>query len=266
MSKFRFTLDLQLFSEEMGAVDTGVDTASAAEVQPNASEPGVETQAAADPEKQNNFEKAFAKRLAEKESEWKGQLEAERAKYKDYDQYKEVAEYFREVNQAQDIMSLRERIEMERLQHQAEEQNLPVEVLKRLNELEAKAAEGEKIKAQQEEETRLRSEQEQQQQVFKEFRTGLETFAKDKGVDADSLHQFMYDNQIGNMDAAFKAFKYDELQQQVEKAEKEGVKKFLSAKGSIPTVTGNTAQGHVASPAPKTMADARVRAMQRLSD
>jgi hypothetical protein len=59
--------------------------------------------------------------------------------------------------------------------------------------------------------------------------------------------------------------RHDALEKQVESAEKEGVKKFLQAKGGIPTIPGKTATGQSVSAAPKTFAEARQRAMQRLT-
>jgi hypothetical protein len=267
MSKFLLSLNLQLFSEEMGAADPGVESVPAAEVP---QDPGVETQAAAEPEKQNNFEKAFAKRLAEAQAKWEAEKQAEIQKlqeqYKDYDSYREVADYFRELNQAPDVMTLKERIEMERLQQRAEQENVPVEVLKRLQELEAKAAEAERLKQQQEEQERLRREEEERTKAYQEFRGKLDAFAKENGVEADKLYAFMVENQIGNMDAALKAMQYDDLKQKLEQAEKEGMKKLLSAKSKIPTVPSTTQTGAKVTAAPKTFAEARARAIQRLSN
>ncbi|MNN82492.1 hypothetical protein D3C81_1994300 [compost metagenome] len=75
MSKYRYTLNLQLFADD-GAVESGVDEVPAAEVQPetpefeSADQTGVDEMAAAEPEKLNNFEKAFAKRLAAEREKW----------------------------------------------------------------------------------------------------------------------------------------------------------------------------------------------------
>lgn len=249
MKTYRYRLNLQLFAED---VDTGVETAPDAGVQEetDTSQTGVEEKAAAEPEKQNNFEKAFAKRLADAQSKWEAEA-AER--YKGHEDYKYLADYLQQAN-GMDVLSLKEQIEMERLQQRAEKENLPPEVLKRLDALEAKAAKVDEFEQQQ-----------QEVQQYQEFRGKLEAISKQHDVDPDALHNFMHENQIGKFEAAIKAFKYDEVVKQREDAEKEGVKKFLTAKGSIPAVTGSTAQGQVTSPAPKTLAEARQRAMQRLS-
>jgi hypothetical protein len=254
-----------MFADE-GMSDAGVESVPAAEVQDTPSESGVEPTVAAEPEKSNNFEKAFAKRLAEKESAWKAERETLEAKYKDYDAYKSVAEYYREVEQAPDVLSLKERIELQRLEQEAYNRNLPVEELKRMQELEAKAAQADEY------ERFLKEFEQQQQQVaeqqkqLQEFRSTLEPFAQKNGVDPDALHNFMYENQIGSMEAALKAFKFDEMQQQLESAKKDGIKEFLTAKSKIPTVPDTKATATKVAPAPKNFAEARARAMQRLTN
>jgi 5,10-methylenetetrahydrofolate reductase len=74
----------------------------------------------------------------------------------------------------------------------------------------------------------------------------------------------MVTNQIGIMEVAYKAMQYESMKQQLENAKKEGIKEFLAAKGSIPNIPGNSSLGQVQSPAPKTMEEARQRALQRL--
>lgn len=260
--KFRYKLNLQLFAEE-ATVETGVESAPAAEVQtetPNASETGAETEVAAEPEKQNNFEKAFAKRLKEAQAKW----EAEQAeKYKHYEDYRKAAEYLQKTSGINDIMTLKERIELEELQEQAEQQSVPVEVLKRIQELEAKAAKAEQLEKAQQEEQRVSA-----------YWSSINEFVKDKGIEAEKLNQFMIDNGLSydpnepakSFNVAYKAMRADELEQKLATAEKEGMKKLLQAKGSIPTVPGNNASGQLSSPTPKTFAEARARALQRFSE
>lgn len=208
-------------------------------------------------------ESSFARRLREhSEKEVRTAREAWEKevseKYKDYDTHKELSSYFQEIN-GMDAMTLRERVEMERLQARAERENVPTEVLKRLDELEAKAAKADQMEQQQ-----------QQVQKIQSFENGLKEFAKDKQLgdkplDHMELWSFMHENGISKPEAAFKAMKADVLEKQLEEAEKNGMKKLLQAKSSIPNVTGNKAQGVVTSPAPKTFAEARQRAMQRMT-
>lgn len=255
----RWKLDLQMFAE-----DTGVEAAPAAEVQTEstqveASETGAETSVAAEPEKQNNFEKAFAKRLAEAQSKW----ESEHAeKYKDYDDLKKAAEFFQRRHGFNDFMSLKEEIELAELQDRAEKEQVSPQIIKRIDELEAKAAKADALERQQEEEKRVSA-----------YWSTLNEFVKEKGIEADKLNQFMIENEMTyNPNApeksfmlAYKAMKADELEEKLASAEKEGMKKLLQAKGSIPTVPGSNANGQVSSPAPKTFAEARQRAMQRMT-
>lgn len=221
MRKFRLPLNLQLFSDELGAeqgTDPGVEVAPAAEVQPEPEVPaetGVESEAAAEP-KQSNFEKAFAKRLAEAQAKW----EAEYAeKYKDYETYRKATEYLQKQSGINDIMTLKEQIELAELNERADRENVPPEVLKRIDELEAKAARAEALEKQQAE-----------AQQYQEFRADLDKFAAEKGVNGDELYNFMVENNIGNKEVAYKALRAEQLEQQLETAKKDAVREYLASK------------------------------------
>lgn len=252
----------QPLHEMDGAIgaESGVESVPAAEVP---QDPGVDSQAVAEP-KDNNFEKAFAKRLSAKEAEWQAKYQELEGKYKGHDDYKYVADYLQQVHGA-DIMTLKERIEMERLQERSERENVPPEVLKRLDELESKAAEADRLKEEQEQRQRELQEEEERSKSFTEFKGKLDEFAKERGVDADDLYKFMVDNQTGNMEIALKAMKHDELQQKLADAEKTGMKKLLSAKAGIPTVATTNKTGSVTTPPAKNLAEARQRALARLN-
>jgi hypothetical protein len=258
MKRFALPLNLQLFSDDMGA-DSGVDSVPAAEGQ-DAGGTGVEDNGAADQGQQSSFEKAFAKRLAAKEAEWTKQREELEGKYKDYDKHSKASEYLMKQAGFQSMDELYEAIELEGLRERAETQGISPEMQKRLDELEAKASKFDEWQQQQE-----------QQRTASEFESSLKEFVKDKmigdkPVDHMELWQYMHENQIGKPEAAFKAMKADMLEKQLQDAEKAGMKKLLQAKGSIPNVGGNKAAGHVSAPAPKTFAEARARAMQRMSE
>jgi hypothetical protein len=234
--------------------ETGVESVSEADSQDTQSEinTGVETKSEAGTE-ETNSEKAWAKRIAAERTK----IEQEYAdRYKDYDVYKEIAEYTKETSNFDDILSVKEAIELERLQQRAEKQQLPVEVQQRLEALEAKAAKADEFEKQQEE-----------QKTYQEFRTNLlEPFAKDKGIDANELEKFMTDNQVYNLDMAYRAMKYEDVEAKREQIEKEAVKKFLEAKGSMTKVEGKTQTGQVIAGTAKNFTDARQRAMQRLQN
>jgi len=255
-------LDLQLFAEDE-AVATGVEDAPAAGEQPKAGEgsanqTGVDGQAAAEPEKQNNFEKAFAKRLAAERSKWESELSE---KLKDYEAHRRVSEFFQQYN-GMDLNALIERIELEQLKQQAEQQQVPVEVMRRIQELEQKAALAEQL-----------AQQHAQAQWEKTYRDGLAAYVQGKkDADPDAITKFLVDNGINvdpndmnkAFDIAYRALKYEELAKKLESAEKDGMKKLIGAKGSIPANVGSSGQGQVSSGPPKTFADARARAMARL--
>lgn len=256
---YALTLDLQLFAEE-----TGVESVPAAEEQipappeNNESDPetGVEEQAVAEP-KENNFEKAFAKRLAAEREKWEAERQAELEKYKDYDIAKKSLEYMMRTNNIDDPMTLKEQLELAELQEKAERENLTVEEIQRRQELEELKAWKEKVERQQQEEEQLK----QFEQSLKAFCEGKELDGKP--LDHEELWKFMADNKTENPEIAFKAMKSDVLERQLENAKKEGVKEFLSAKGSMPKVEGANASGQVMPGTPKTFAEARDRALKR---
>lgn len=235
----RYKMDLQLFSE-----DPGVEDVSAAET-PNIetpevvtdSEKGANTEVVAEPEKQNNFEKAFAKRLAAEKAKWEKETSE---KYKDYDTHKELSQYLQEINGA-DALTLKEQIEMSKLQQRAEQNEISPEMQKRLEALEAKAAKADELEQQQAEQTRIAT-----------YFSTLESFVKDKGVEAEKLNAFMIENELPydpakpekSFNVAYKAMKADELEQQLTTAKESAVKEYLQSK-TAPRVEGSGAPGTI---------------------
>lgn len=218
-----FKVKLPFFNMEgdIGS-DPGVESVPAAEEQTleTTSEPGVETQADAEPEKQNNFEKAFAKKLAAEREKWEAERQKELEKYKDYEVLQKATQYLQKTSGINDIMSLKEQLELAELQERAEEQNVPPEVLKRIDELEAKAKKAEEYE-------RIQGEAQQRQS----FEQSLMEFVKDKeGVDHNQLWSYMFDNGISNMEIAYKAMRAEQLEQQLANAEKQAVEKYLASK------------------------------------
>jgi len=239
---------------------SGVESVPAAGEQTPSDTPetGVEVPAAAEPSKENNFEKAFAKRLAAEREKWESERRAELEKYKDYDISKKALEYLMRVNNIHDVNFLKEQLELAELQEQAERQNMTVEELQRLKELEELKAWKQQVEQQQ-----------QQQQQLIQFEQMLKDFCKDKEFDGKPLDhmelwKFMHDNGVTNPETALKAMKADLLEKQIENAKKEAVKEFLSAKGSMPKVEGAKASGTVLPGTPKTFQEARARALQRM--
>lgn len=204
---------------------------------------------AAESNQESGKDFAFSKRLEAEREKLRAEYED---RYKDYDTVREVADYFREANGLDDVMSLKEKIEMSRLQERAEKSNLPPEVQQRLETLEAKAAEADEYKQTE----ALRSQ-------YNEFRGKLGEFVEGKDVKADDLEQFMIDNRIQNMEIAYKAMTHTDVQSQREAIEKEAVEKYLQSK-KAPRAEGAGSAGQVNTPPPKTWDQARAGAAEML--
>lgn len=254
MKKYRHSLNLQTFNdgETVPEVPTGVEEVPAAEEQP------IETT-----QTEDKADAAFAKRLAAslsaKEKEWEekkqAELQALKDQYKDYDTYKKATEYLQKTSGISDIMTLKEEIEMQELQERAEKENLPADVLKRLDELEAKAKRADELEA-----------QTQQAKEIEEFEKSIREFCKDKTIDGEAvdhekLWSFMAEHQIGNPEIAFKAMKADILENKLAEAKKAGVQEYLESKKGVKT-GGGAPTGSDAPP--KSLEEAEKRAIARL--
>lgn len=210
-------------SESVEVTTDVVDPGSAEEVAPQA-----------------ETESSFARRLREhSEKEVRAAREAwdkeTSEKYKDYDTHKELSTYLQQVNGV-DAMTLKERIEMDRLQERAEQNEIPPEMQKRLETLEAKAAKADEL------------EQQQHQEKWENtYWTGIGEFAKERGVESQALNQFMLDNGLfidpenleKSFNIAYKAMKADELEQKLNTAKEDSIKEYLASKKG-PRVEGST--------------------------
>lgn len=176
---------------------------------------------------------SFAKRLSEEKVKWDKETTE---KYKDYDLHKDLSGYLSELNGGVDLLSLKEQIEMDRLERRAEENSATPEMQRRLEELEAKAAKGEK----------LEQDQQENQRVTTYFST-MDKYLEGKGVDSKDLNQFMVDNKLQydpenmekSFDIAYKAMKADEFEKKANEKESETIKRYLAAKNA-PKVEGST--------------------------
>ncbi|MNC13522.1 hypothetical protein D3C75_612730 [compost metagenome] len=203
------------------------------------SETGANEEVAAEPEKQNNFEKAFAKRLAAERDKWQKEVSE---KYKDYDTHKELSEYMQEINGA-DAMTLKETIEMEKLQKRAEKNETTPEMQKRLETLEAKSARADELE-----------EQQVKEYTNKLFWDAADKFAEGKDISKDDLNKFMIENEIIISDVtnpelverkfniAYNAMKTEEYKQQLTTAKETAVKEYLQSKAA-PRVEGSGSPG-----------------------
>lgn len=220
----------------------------------------------ADVTKQQSFahrlKEQTEKVLAEERSKWEKETSE---KYKDYDTYRKATEYLQKTSGIEDVMTLKEQIELQELNERAEQQNVPPDVLKRIDELEQKAARGEEL------------EQKQQAEAINNlFWKAAEQFVEGKDVSKEDLNKYMIENDIfvdptnaelaqKKFDMAYKAMQYDVMTKKLESAEKDGMKKLISSKNSISTIPGSNSQGQVINSPPKTFAEARQRAMQRMN-
>lgn len=252
---FKFRLH-PLFDMEGDIGSPSVEGEADASGTENASVPDPNGVTVDDVTKQESFSKRLKETLEKERKTW----EAEQSeKYKDYESFKKAAEYLQKTSGINDLMTLREEIELAELQERAEKENVSPEIQRRLEQLESKAAKVDQMEQQQ-----------QQQEEWNKFETSLKAFCEGKEIDGKpvdhkELWNYMHENGTSKPEIAFKAMRHDALEKQVESAEKEGVKKFLQAKGSIPTVPGKTATGQTISGPPKTFAEARQRAMQRIT-
>lgn len=176
---------------------------------------------------------SFAKRLSEEKSKWEKET-AE--KYKDYDLHKDLSGYLSEINGGVDLLSLKERVELERLEKRAEKEDVSPEVLKRIDELEAKAAKGDELEQKLQEEHRVNA-----------YFTTMDKFLEGKGVESKDLNQFMIDNGLAynpdsmekSFDIAYKAMKAEEFEKKANEKEEETIKRYLASK-TAPKVEGST--------------------------
>lgn len=233
----------------MDEIQTGVEVAGEAVLQTEQSQTaevqtGVEIlpEAGGD-EKAPDANTAWEKRIAsikEKAArEAREQVEKELSeKYKDYELHKELSAWAQERT-GTDAMSLKEQIEMERLQERAEQQGITPEMQKRLEALEQKAALADRMEQERSEEQRVQT-----------YFTSLNDFMKDKQGDSQALNQFMIDNGLTydpnnperSFGVAYKAMIAEQLEQELATAKETAIKEYLQSK-TAPRVEGSGTPG-----------------------
>lgn len=220
--------------EEQIIEQSGVEEVSAAEGQAESAEVVSDQAAQSSPDtteaQQNNFEKAFAKRLTAEREKWQQEVSD---KYKHYDHYERAAKYLQKQNNIEDVLTLAQQIELAELQEQAEKQNVPVEVLQRIQTLEAEAAEGRQLKQQQ-----------QNLEFYRGFQQQLNEFVQGKDVGAKELEDYMLKEEVKSMDVAYRALRAEKLEQELssirQKTEAETIKKIQQ---NAVTSPGSVSQG-----------------------
>lgn len=248
----KFKVYLQFFSEEIG--EPGVESLEgdvpAAEEQ---TEPIEGTQTEGEPQPpQNNFEKAFAKRLSAEREKWETEFNQKLDQYRDYDDLKKITEYVQRTSGYDDVLTLKEQIELTELQERAAQHNVPPEVMQRLEQLEQRASQADQYEQQQ-----------QLQKDLESLQNYVETFSKDKGIESQQLVQYMVENNLNNFDVAYKAMRADQLEQQLENAKKQAIQEYLESK-KAPRVEGTGSAGVQTEPPTTDFKVARERAIARL--
>lgn len=266
---FKLLLNLQLFAEETVPESPSVEGEETEETQETsgdeiASTPDEGQETTEEPTEDVIKQESFAKRLkeekekaiAEEREKWE-QETSER--YKDFDTYKKATEYLQKQSNIDDLMSLKEQLELTELQERADKEQVSPEVQKRLEDLEAKAARADELEQQQTE-----------QQHVQTFQKTLEGFAKENEADMNELWTFMTEQQLPYdpdqpdkyFNIALKAMRADEVTAKLETAKKDAVKEYLESK-QAPKAEGAATAG-VSNDPPKTWEQSRQRAMDRM--
>jgi len=260
-SSFRFPVDLQYFSEGEEPFVDGQESAESVESGEVAPPQAEESLAPEETPSDDGIEqsKAFAKRLSErtqaKLAEERAKWEAEQAeRLRDYERYRSLADQMLKYSGHQDIDTLQQTLEQELLQAQAEQHQVPVEVMQRLNELERRAQKADELERQW-----------QSQQAVSTFYRDLDQYMQGKeDVPAEAMIDFMVQTGITNFDAAYKALRADQLEQRLATAEEDAIKKYLESKRATKVEGSGSAPGLIAEQPARTWEEARERALARL--
>ncbi|OKP91415.1 hypothetical protein [Paenibacillus sp. P32E] len=230
--------------EEIGSASESSsveDTATAVETETAS----VTDTSEADVTKQQSFahrlKESTEKALAEERAKWEKETSE---KYKDYDTYRKATEYLQKTSGIDDVMTLKEQIELQELNERAEQQNVPPEVLKRIDELEQKAARGEELEKKQ-----------QAEEINNLFWKAAESFVEGKDVSKEDLNKYMIENDVfidptnpeaadRKFNMAYNAMKAEEYKTQLTTAKETAVKEYLQSK-SAPKVEGSGSPGIV---------------------
>jgi hypothetical protein len=193
--------------------------------------------------------KAFAARLNQERQKWE---QEQSEKFGGFDHYKKVTDFVLERGGYESIEALNDAIEQQRLEELAEENNATPEMMRRLEELEAKAQKAEEYEKQQE-----------QVQTYRQFRTALESFSNEKQINPDELESFMVENDVANFNVAYNAFRTEQLEQQLTSAKETAIKEYLESK-KAPRVEGTGAPGVIADKPTTDWNEARQNALARM--
>lgn len=247
-------LNLQFFNDDLG-VEVG-EIADPAPPEPVDLPPDPEQQVDPSPEDVDQS-KSFAKRLeertqaklAEERQKWEEEVNQ---KYGNYDQYQQTMDYVMQKSGYNSFEDFQSALEEAQLAERAEQMGVTPEYQQRLEELETRAKRADELEQQQ-----------TQERVYKEFKSALTDFSKEKGLEPDELESFMVENQIPNFEMAYRALRYEQMESDLKNAKDVAVKEYLESK-KAPKVEGAGTAGLIKDEPPKNFADSRQRALERL--
>jgi hypothetical protein len=252
--KFPLKLDLQFFSEDLG-VEVGEVADPTLEVE--TVDTTLETQPADPPQDDLEQSKAFAKRLEERtqralqEERQKWEQETSQ-KYGNYDQYQQAMEFMMQRGGYQSFDEFQAAIQEAQLAERAEQNGIDPEFQSRVEQLEERARLADELEQRQ-----------QQEQTYQQFQSALKDFSQQKGVDPAELESFMVENQIANFEMAYRAWHYEQMQNDLTNAKDVAVKEYLQSK-KAPKVEGAGTPGVIKDAPPKNFEESRQRALERL--
>lgn len=201
--------------------------------------------------------KSFAKRLeertqaklAEERQKWEEEV---KSKVYDPDKTSAALNYIMKQGGYDSYEDFVSAIEEAQLQERAAKENVPPEYLERVEKLEERAKLADELE-----------EKYQRETAYKEARKVLETFASEKGIDADKFQQFVVDNEVFNLDVAYRAYNAENLEKQLAQAKELAVKEYLESK-KAPKVEGNSLPAAIPDAPALTFDQARERALARM--
>lgn len=256
---FKFTF-MPRFNADGGDGGAVIEPPSVEAGGENPSEAGNAPESGSEVTKQESFAKRLKestdKAIAEERAKWEKEYSE---KYKDHDTYKKAAEYLQKTSGFSDIMTLKEEIELQELQERADKENVPASVLKRIDELEAKAAKADELEA-----------KVNQEKAASEFEHSLKDFVADKQIDGKpvshtELWSYMHENGITKPEAALKAMKADILEAKLATAKEDAVKEYLNSKKGVKTEGSTGAAAHQIPQAGGGFKGAEQRAIARIA-
>lgn len=250
------SLDLQFFSDELGVEGGGVADPAPID-EPPVDEPPLDPEHTDLQPDDLDSSKAFAKRLeertqkalAEERAKWEQETSQ---KYGNYDQYQQAMDYVMKQSGYSSFDEFQAALQEAQLNERAQQNGIDPEFQQRVETLEERAKRADELEQQQ-----------QQEKMYKEFQSALTEFSKEKGVEPSELEEFMIQNNTPSFEVAYRALRYEQMENDLKNAKDVAVKEYLESK-KAPKVEGAGTPGVVKDAPPKNFEEARSRALERL--